>query len=451
MESDSSTPSQPSEDASQTGPLESFRIGDISFQGARRTKPSVLAKIVGELFSVKTLSDFQERAIRVKDKLNSLDAFSDINIEVDLIEDGRDENFRVTFVVQEKGRIRGKTQVTVDNQSSAKPSLELGMPNLSGIGDSITLSSYYSKNLYSGECRYSVPITPWRKFWNPTYSLTYSQYEWDHLSSGLDQQDRSIINQVNFVSMPNLRHSISLENVWRYIKSSSMGTPIDIRGQCGHSLKTSLKHVVTWDNRSDNFPHQGTLAKLITEMAKIDGDTFSRHEAHLQLNTQISPGLLLQCNILAGTLLGAQKFNICDKFFLGGPLNIRGSRHQCVGPSIRNYPLGASSFALAGVHLYPKLPYISSKSSVHTIIRPHIFYNIGTIGEISDLWRVNSRDGLVREALIFRDSLRHSCGFGLVMCWGDFRFETNYCIPLRFKSGDSYSRGYQYGFGLSYK
>lgn len=434
-----------------------IKIARVNFEGAYRTRPKLLGKILSDVFQVKSLLDFLQKSAQVRENLLSLNAFSDVELVVKPAEDSSDDDqmYDVTFVLVERGRLAASAKTAVDSHSTHL-NLQISLPNLNGIGDDIQLSSKFNKQFYSGECRYSVPITPWRNLWNPNYSLSYSQYLWDGLPSGIDQQDRSIINKVDFFSLPQLKHSISFENIWRYIKSSSLKTPVEIREQSGHSIKSSLKHSMTWDNRlGGNFPQDGITASLSNEFTTnlvTGGARFTRHEASVQFNQLLLPkyDLLFQMSLMGGTLIRPNKINICDRFFAGGPLTLRGFQLQGLAPTKSGCPLGKNSFLSAGMHLYPILPYTTPESPINDHIRPHIFFNSGTIGDLNDLGRLHSRADLKRELLRFRDSLRHSCGFGLVMYFLNLRFEVNYCLPLVFKRGDLHMRGVQWGFGLNY-
>lgn len=458
-------PAQPSEagpsDSNNTGAtnidlFKSCKIVDVSFEGAHKTKPRLLAKIVSDVFAATSLMDCLEKSVQVRENLKSLNAFSNIQLQVEPASEEIADEYRVTFKVEERGRLKASAQTSIDNHSKTHINLELALPNLNGIGDSITLSSKFNKRLYSGECSYTLPIRPWKSLFNPIYSLSYRQYQFDGQPSGFDQEDRSVVNQVDFFSTSNVHHSISFENIWRFIRTSSLNTPIEIREQAGHSVKSALKHTVTWDDRvGGNFPYSGILARLSNEFTTnlVSGSAkFTRHEASLQMNALILPqyDLLCQINLLAGTLIRPLKYNICDKFFAGGPLTLRGFKYQGLEPNVRGCPLGDLSYLSAGIHLYSILPYTTPETPINDYIRPHIFMNTGTIGDLNEIWRLTSFDDVRREARRFRNSLRYSCGFGLVMYFMSLRLEVNYCLPLIFRENDLSTRGLQWGFGLTY-
>lgn len=212
------------------------RITGVNFEGVKKTRPTLLAKMVTDVFTAKSMLEFLEKSILVKERLKNLNAFSSVDIQVKPSDEtkGMDEQdtFQVTFVVKERGFILASAQTAMDEQSTHLD-LQLTLANLQGIGDSVAVSSKFNKRFYSGECRYSVPLMPWRSLWAPRYTLSYNQLQWDSMPSGYDQEDRSILNQVEFFSLPQLHHTVSFENIWRYIKSSSSKlTPIEVREQC---------------------------------------------------------------------------------------------------------------------------------------------------------------------------------------------------------------------------
>lgn len=434
------------------------KITRINFDGVRKTSTKLVSRIVADIFNSRTLLEAVDKTAEAKAKLDTLDAFSKSDVLLEKISNDNNEEYEVTFSVKEGRRLAFSAQTAVDDHSTHF-SLQLASPNLNGIGDCIQLNSKLNSRhkFNSVQCKYSVPLMPWRTLWSPKYSLSYDQNRWDSLPCGIDEEDKAICNQIDFFSIPNLHHAISFDNIWRYIKSSSLkNTPIEIRGHSGHSIKSSVKHCMTWDNREGgNFPHEGVLAKLSNEFTTnlVNGAAkFTRHELELQFNALLLPkyDLLCQFNFLAGTLLKAQRTNICDRFIAGGPLTIRGFKLGGLEPVVDGIPLGNSSFFSAGAHLYPKFPYTTTKSKINKILRPHLFFNIGTLGETPEIRRLIIKDEIPKELQKFANSLRYSCGFGLVLYFGNLRLEVNYCLPLVFKQNDQTVKGVQWGFGISY-
>lgn len=462
MDKDQSPPSQAPTDSKKSDSLpvdlnSPCKIINVSFEGVRKTNPYLLSKIVADVFKSKTLLDFLQRSSEAKEKLKKLSSFRNIELVLDPSESNLDDNsFEAKFIVEECGSVLGSVKTSVDDHTTH---LDLGLvvPNLLGRGEELQFNSKFSKRIYSGELRFMIPILPWRHLWNPIFSFSCSKYQWGTLPSGYDLEDRSILNRLDFLSHPLLHHYVDFENVWRHIKSSDpFNTPIEIREQSGHSLKSSIKHTMTWNSLvGTNFPSEGILAKLSNEFTTNlvnNGVKFTRHEASLQYNMLIVPeyDILLQVNLLSGTLFKPTRISICDKFFAGGPLTVRSFKYQGMGSNRNGHPLGDMSYLAAGIHLYSILPYTSPSTPINDFIRPHIFFNTGTIGDIHDISRISSMDDIKRFANRFKDSLRYSCGFGLTMYFMRLRLEVNYCLPLVVKEQDVATRGLQYGFGVTY-
>merc|ERR1711963_193223 len=102
-----------------------------------------------------------------------------------------------------------------------------------------------------------------------------------------------------------------------------------VRENSGHSLKSSLRHILCVDRRdSPVFPTRGSFFKLSQEFAGLGGNVgFFKNELELQANLPINGDFTLQGSFNAGLLKdfqGEKTFNIADHFFLGGPLSVRG-------------------------------------------------------------------------------------------------------------------------------
>ena len=82
------------------------------------------------------------------------------------------------------------------------------------------------------------------------------------------------------------------------------------------------------------------------------------------------PLLLEQCSLQASLNAGflrtidpnSKTVTVADKFFLGGPLNLRGFDMRGVGPSSDGNAVGGTAYWAAGLHLYTPLPLRQAKS-----------------------------------------------------------------------------------------
>lgn len=72
------------------------------------------------------------------------------------------------------------------------------------------------------------------------------------------------------------------------------------------------------------------------------------------------------------------KIKIADKFFLGGPLNLRGFEIRGCGPKFESDSIGGDLFWATGLHIYTPLPFSSTKpKSLGSSFRLHGFLNAG--------------------------------------------------------------------------
>lgn len=124
-----------------------------------------------------------------------------------------------------------------------------------------------------------------------------------------------------------------------------------------------------------------------------------------------------------------------DRFFLGGPLNLRAFQLNGVGPHNNRCALGANAYWTGGLHAYLPLPF---KNAFNEHLRVHGFLNAGNISDT------------VNQDLLTRN-VRLSTGLGLVMSFGGrVRLEVNYSLPLQSQPDDKAQKGLQFGLGINY-
>ena len=162
---------------------------------------------------------------------------------------------------------------------------------------------------------------------------------------------------LSFLSAPQASHLLRAEAVWRELSSLNSGTSFEVREHCGHSLKTALQHILTVDRRDDPlFPNEGSLFRLTQEFAGAGGDIgFFKNELEVQANLPVLlEDCVLQSSFQCGHLKrlpsasGDKTMTIADKFFLGGPLNVRGFDARGLGPSSGNNALGGTMYWATG-------------------------------------------------------------------------------------------------------
>lgn len=119
-----------------------------------------------------------------------------------------------------------------------------------------------------------------------------------------------------------------------------------MREQSGLTLKSSLKHVLSLDQRDENiFSTSGSLFQLTSELAGFGGDVgFLKNELYVQSNVSPLEGVVVQGCFQAGFLKNVspdKKILLCDQFYLGGPQTLRGFQMRGIGPHIDGNALGS--------------------------------------------------------------------------------------------------------------
>ena len=105
------------------------------------------------------------------------------------------------------------------------------------------------------------------------------------------------------------------------------------------SLKSAVKHVFTHDTRDSKVvATSGCFVKSVTEAAGIlgRGADFARNETQAQFHAPAGAGCTVSLWGSFGFLqpLRGDVSRYFDRFFLGGPLNLRGFRSRGLGPVV---------------------------------------------------------------------------------------------------------------------
>lgn len=129
------------------------------------------------------------------------------------------------------------------------------------------------------------------------FDFSLAQQAKDAPWSGFKELDRGLFVDLNIQQNQNNHHFLRWESSWRYLSSADASTSFKIREQLGHSLKSSISHVYTYDRRDHAIlPTSGFMFKLLNEYAgfhKDGGVSFLKQEVECQHNLSISK-LILQ-------------------------------------------------------------------------------------------------------------------------------------------------------------
>jgi outer membrane protein insertion porin family len=217
------------------------------------------------------------------------------------------------------------------------------------------------------------------------------------------------------------------------------------RKEAGHSLKSSIQHQYSFDTRNEQvFPSKGAYFKVLQELAGLGGDVqFLKNELHSQVLMELPHRMVLSLALRGGIMFALSEKpstfpRANDRFYLGGPLSLRGFKYGGVGPRIMGNSLGGSAYNAVGIDFTFPLPYLPID-----YIRGHLFFNSGSLVPIDS-------DNLAQNKFDFFKNPSSSIGFGIIARFTSFRFEANYCIPVRSTITDSLKPGVQFGVGMHF-
>jgi len=438
----------PDSKSRETIPLDCVqaKVVSVSVDGLNRTKNDIVMDTVKDLFNV---GDFEELVLKsqhVRGKLQDLGCFSSVGIHIDTSKTG-EKDYSVTFEVEEVKRVTGSVNTMVGNNEG---SLMTGVkfPNLLGRGERLQADYTYGTKK-SSNFNLSV-LKPLRGKLKTNLSANIYQSNGEFPQSGFKELDRGVLADLSFRSAPSVAHNLQYEAVWRNINTLNRSAAFAVREHSGHSLKSSLKHILCVDRRDNTiFPSEGTLFKLSQEFAGLGGNVgYFKNELELQANIPLAEDIVLQGSFNGGLLKdfeGDKTFNIADHFFLGGPLSVRGFDIRGIGPSKDGNSLGGTVYWASGLHLYTPLPFRPGKGGLGDLFKSHVFVTAGNVG---NYW-LSGNPG--HDFNRVTENFRLSYGLGVALKLGGIaRMELNYCVPVRAGRGDKPAPGLQFGVGVQF-
>merc|ERR1719187_2523137 len=258
-----------------------------------------------DLFQVEDFESLVLTAQGVRGKLQELGCFSNVGIHIDASDTGY-KDYEVTFKVEELKKVQGSVNTMVGNNEG---SLMTGVkfPNLLGRGERFQADYTYGTKK-SSNFNLSL-LKPLRGKLRSSLTGNVYQSNAEYPTSGFKELDRGLLADLAFTSAPHVHHSLQYEAVWRNLGCLTRASAFAVREHAGHSLKSSLKHILSVDRR-DNivFPTQGSLFKLSQEFAGLGGNVgFFKNELELQANLPLLEDVTLQASFQGGILRELQQ------------------------------------------------------------------------------------------------------------------------------------------------
>lgn len=445
------------------------RVSKVHVEGLCNTKDKVVQEVVANILKAETYNEVMNLTKTAHRELKALGCFQKVNAVID---NTKNDELEVCFEVEELAPtyVHGK-MATGDNEMLGV--LRAGIPNATGRGERIE-AKYTQGSSGTRDIRldFRVPIRS-NLIWSNNSALVNNSFVASLYrrnspmpSAGLYHSNRGLSLSANLSPKPWLTQLVNWEVVWRDTQASSTSdyTGFSARNNCGHTLKSSLLHMLTIDTRDDSaLPSRGLHAVFSQELAGLGlGDVaFFKTGAkaagmypltnNVSIGVSCATGVVSQLNVdderIFSSLTESPAINPCDRFTMGGPLSMRGFTNHKMGPREDGNYLGGTAFWRAALHAFCSLPYIRGDHWISENVRGQVFFEVGGLGH------PKSQSILKWFGDPGSFTTRISAGIGIATRLGKYgRAELNYCLPLRYDSGgvDAAHRGLQFGIGVNY-
>ncbi|SAM08648.1 hypothetical protein [Absidia glauca] len=422
-----------------------LHVHSVRVLGTNITRKSFLDTLTAGLFNPQTTAQVFKETKDLATNLDRHDIFEEIKVYLDTNQQTKD-TVDVTLLLKEKPRGLIKTAFVAGNNEVQFIGSTVSR-NLFGGAESIGASFAFGNRTKSAV--EGIFTTPLNGSPNVTLSAFVNQSIKDHSAINF-YEEASKSAGVGIKSQSQYgEHELSYVSAQREITGYPNASS-EVRGQSGANTKASLYHSFVHDTRDHKtLPTQGHYLGLFQEWAGVGGkgdSSFFKHElagqCHHTLVNKTCSRVSLSIGGKAGllTTFNNVPVNLSDRMYLGGPLSLRGFKMGGIGARNGNDALGGNMYWSMGASVISTLPGQSSKLP----IKMHAFVNTGNMANWKQSEPVNKTlEDLAREP-------RVSVGLGLIFHLDAARVETNFTVPLRFRTGDVIDSGFNFGIGINF-
>ncbi|KAI3653703.1 hypothetical protein MP228_001650 [Amoeboaphelidium protococcarum] len=441
-------------------------INKIDVEGVEYTKKTVLQMYFDPIMEMQNQpfrDVFKETHVQL-DKLTKLGIFQSVDVVFNYPEDDKYLNvserdrdsvpMEIKLTLRERPRIHIKSGTEFD-RNEADVNIQGVLRNALGGGEFVSVSaSRGTLTNFSFELQARKPLHSLRES-----SLEVVAYKKSHdysQSSAFHQVDTAVGCKWNFMTKYGY-HTASLFNHFREMTNIHADASMYVREQAKLSNKLSAQFEFVRDERNDLFiPSEGKLLKVVNELSLLQGtDGFMKSTALFQYCKQISENVVINASLSGGfiSLFGGSMSNsqlpIYDRFFLGGPSDIRGFSMRGIGCKAHTLSssqetgikssdqlqqkynsIGGNSYWAAGLSVYSALPYLKEWNN----LKSHSFVNVGS------LYQAMTMQNSVQT--IKETPIAGSVGWGLLFRAPMCRLEVNLAFPFMKSHLDKESHSY---------
>ncbi|KAL6452897.1 LOW QUALITY PROTEIN: SAM50 Sorting assembly machinery 50 kDa subunit [Candida maltosa Xu316] len=273
--------------------------------------------------------------------------------------------------------------------------------------------------------------------------VTVNSRKLDWLQSSVTT--RGIINKIyTQYNNSNINHEVVMENSWKILNNKGSKS-MEVIQQAGSQYKSSIAYNFIYDTR--NNKHLPTIGKFFqmgieyNGLFKFNRYPFIKTAAHTQLVKRIP---IINSNLILTNKCGVlfpltDKSSLLDRFYIGGPNDVRSFVLNGLGPKDYGSCIGGDLFLNGGLSLVTDIPrYKESNFKIHN------FINFGR------LVSMNQKESLIDNFKKLTGEYSISYGFGILFNHPMARFELNFVLPLVTHDRDILRKGIQYGIGVSF-
>ena len=348
--------------------------------------------------------------------------------------------------------------------------IQFQLRNIFGGGENLVFDAVTgTKTQSSYLLNYNQPVWNNPNFiWENQFSINSRKLDW--IQSVV--QSKSIVNKIyTQFHHTKVNHELVMENTVRNL-SNNASRSFEVMQQSGQLIKSSVAYNISYDSRDNkHLPFSGRYIQCGVEYNGLLGllnafpyvKTASQAQqawnlpflnSHLlatvkcgllyPLLAERKSGMSLSMSLslsLSLLLISPSPFSssLLDRFYIGGPNDVRSFMLNGLGPKDQNSYIGGDMFMNGGFSLFMDIPrYKDSNFKLHN------FVNWGRIASMS------KDQSLVDNLKKMSHSYCLSCGFGILYNHPMARFELNFVLPLIVNERDLVRKGIQYGIGVSF-